>query len=62
MNLQLVDAFENGSVELRVYEINDEYKFWLRVGVAMLELDVEAVVELVELLNAFVAEAGEMER
>lgn len=56
MKLELIDAFQNGQVTLKVYDVNNERKYWLRVGQALLELDNESISHLWELLNAFVDE------
>lgn len=55
--MELVDGFENGDIELKVYHLSDgSIKYWLRAGVALLELDEDRFVSLVELLQAYVEE------
>lgn len=54
--MELLDAFVNGDVELRVYRVGNDLKYWLRCGAALLEFDEERLVQMLTLLYAFVEE------
>lgn len=57
----LLDSFEDNDVELRVYNVNGEIKFWVRAGAALLEFDEDRFISLLEILFAFAEEAPEYE-
>lgn len=57
MDMEFIDGFENGDVELRLYRIGGNIKYWLRAGAAMMEFDTEGLGNLIELLEAFSEEA-----
>lgn len=61
MDLELIDAFENGDVELKVYKVGDQIKYWIRCGVAMLEFDETRLVQLLEIIYAFVEDGEDYE-
>ena len=59
--MQLLEGFEHGDVELRVYLLSDGTKrWWIRSGAALLEFDEERLVQLLELLDAYVEETDEL--
>lgn len=56
MDSALIDCFENGDVELRVYQIGNQIRYWIRSGAALLEFDEDRLVRLFEIIYAFVEE------
>lgn len=56
MDSELVDCFQNGDVELKIYKIGNEIRYWIRSGAALLEFDEKRLVQLLEIMYAFVEE------
>lgn len=57
--IALVDAWQNGEVELNEYE-NDqgEKSWWLKIGLTISRLDGVTMLQLLELMNAFIKEGS----
>ena len=56
---ELIDCFQNGDVELKIYKIGNEIRYWIRSGAALLEFDEKRLVQLLEIMYAFVEEGKE---
>lgn len=57
MAIKKHDEYENGDITLMVYEVDDhDVHYWLRAGVALLQLDTEQFNDLYTLVNAYVRE------
>lgn len=50
----LQDVYENGEIELRIYDKKDGTRRWvLKAGVGVLEFDYEQFADLLELMKAY---------
>lgn len=54
--MELVEYYANGDIELRVYQVGAEKRWWIKAGVAMLELDEQQLLQFVTLLAAYMEE------
>lgn len=55
MTPELIDAFENGDITMEVRQLTDPLrnKYWIKSGVAGIELDEQQLDDLIELLIAY---------
>ena len=57
--IELVDAWQNGEVELNEYRSdNGEKSWWLKIGLTVSRLDGVTMLQLLELINAFIQEGS----
>lgn len=59
--MKLENEYVNGEINLKEYRIEDMRRYWLRVGVGLLELKEEHLLDLYELLQALIDENIEKE-
>ncbi len=53
---RLIEEFQNGDINLKVYDVDGTKKYWLRAGVALLELNEDNLMEMYTLIRSYVNE------
>lgn len=48
----LLDEFEFGRINIKVYRVGEDLKFWVRAGAALIELHEDDLFDLKALLDA----------
>lgn len=56
MKHELVEELENGNINIKIYNLGESARYWIRAGQALIELDEQGLDELFVLLSAIYEE------